>query len=122
MNTPTKMLMAATAFGTLVLTGCNPQAPSMNKTAKLAYVNWAEGVAYTHLAQAVLEEKMGYEVKLTAADAGPAYTAVAQGSHDAFMNAGAGCIRIMSIGSAANWSVWAMCTKARRSVLRFQRM
>ncbi|MEA1973423.1 MAG: glycine betaine ABC transporter substrate-binding protein, partial [Candidatus Cloacimonadota bacterium] len=55
------------------------------KSADLAYVNWAEGVAYTHLAKVILEEKMGYDVSITAADVGPAYTAVAQGSKDAFM-------------------------------------
>lgn len=58
---------------------------SADKTAKLTYVNWAEGVAYTHLAKVVLEEKMGYEVEITSADVGPAYTAVAQSSHDAYM-------------------------------------
>ncbi len=53
--------------------------------AELVYVNWAEGVAYTHLAKVVLEEKMGYEVDITAADVGPAYTAAAQGDKDAYM-------------------------------------
>lgn len=55
------------------------------KTANLVYVNWAEGIAYTHLAENVLEEKMGYEVNLTSADVGPAYTAIANGDQDAFM-------------------------------------
>ncbi|GAB4560094.1 MAG: glycine betaine ABC transporter substrate-binding protein [Haliangiales bacterium] len=59
--------------------------PAVDKTAKLAYVNWAEGIAYTNLAKAILEEKMGYEVTITAADVGPAYTAVAKGDQDAFM-------------------------------------
>lgn len=56
-----------------------------DKTARLVYVNWAEGVAYTNLAKNVLEEKMGYEVEITTADVGPAYTSVAQGDYDAFM-------------------------------------
>jgi glycine betaine/proline transport system substrate-binding protein len=56
-----------------------------DKEADLVYVNWAEGVAYTHLAKVVLEEKMGYKVKITAADVGPAYTSIAQGDMDAFM-------------------------------------
>lgn len=55
------------------------------KEANLVYVNWAEGVAYTHLAKAVLEDKMGYDVKITSADVGPAYTSVAQDDQDAFM-------------------------------------
>ncbi len=55
------------------------------KSAELVYVNWAEGIAYTNLAQVILEDKMGYTVDITAADVGPAYTAVAQGDKDAFM-------------------------------------
>lgn len=57
------------------------------QTARLTYVNWEEGVAYTHLAQAILEDEMGYEVELVAADVGPAYQAVATGDMDAFMEA-----------------------------------
>lgn len=57
----------------------------VDKTADLVYVNWDEGIAYTNLAKVVLEQKMGYEVEITAADVGPAYTAVAKGDKDAFM-------------------------------------
>ena len=55
------------------------------KTADLVYANWEEGIAYTHLARAVLEDKLGYTVTITAADVAPAYAAVAQGDKDAFM-------------------------------------
>lgn len=55
------------------------------KTARLTYVNWAEGVAYTNLAKAVLEQKMGYDTEITMVDVGPAYMAVASGDYDAFM-------------------------------------
>lgn len=57
------------------------------QTANLTYVNWEEGVAWTHLAAAILEDEMGYAVNLTAADVGPAYAAVAAGDQDAFMEA-----------------------------------
>jgi len=83
------LLCATVLSSALMLSGCSQsgtdQAGSEAKTADLVYVNWAEGVAYTHLAKEVLEEKMGYQVTLTAADVGPAYTAVAQGDKDAFM-------------------------------------
>jgi glycine betaine/proline transport system substrate-binding protein len=73
-------------FTTLVLAGCSKKkSGQVQKTAKLVYVNWEEGVDYTHLAQAVLEEKMGYKVDITAADVAPAYVSVAQGDQDAFM-------------------------------------
>jgi glycine betaine/proline transport system substrate-binding protein len=55
------------------------------KVANLVYVNWEEGVAYTHLAKAVLEDMMDYEVNITAAEAGIGYTSIAQGDQDAFM-------------------------------------
>jgi len=58
---------------------------SEQKTADLVYVNWAEGVAYTHLAKVILEDELGYDVTITAADVAPAYAAVAQGDKDAFM-------------------------------------
>jgi glycine betaine/proline transport system substrate-binding protein len=81
------------AAGLLLTAGCGQPSSSsseggeetVDKTAKLTYVNWAEGIAYTHVAKVVLEEKMGYEVDITAADVGPAYAAVGQGSHDAYM-------------------------------------
>ena len=63
----------------------NGQEKAAPKTADLVYVNWAEGVAYTNLAKVILEDKLGYTVKLTAADVAPAYAAVAQGDKDAFM-------------------------------------
>ncbi|MBD3220405.1 glycine/betaine ABC transporter [bacterium] len=65
--------------------GGGDQAQQETKTADLAYVNWAEGVAYTHLAKVILEDKLNYEVTITAADVAPAYAAVAQGDKDAFM-------------------------------------
>lgn len=73
----------AVVAGVALAAGCGGK--EAEKTADLVYVNWAEGVAYTHLAKAVLEDKMDYEVTLTSADAGPAYTAVAEGDMDAFM-------------------------------------
>lgn len=83
----TVMSICLVALIGLGLVGCGQSADDgvESKDAKLVYVNWAEGVAYTHLAKVVLEDMMGYDVKITSADVGPAYTAVAQGSHDAFM-------------------------------------
>lgn len=76
-----KLLLLA-AIVTMI--SCAPRTPE-EKTANLVYVNWAEGIAYTNLAKAVLEDKMDFEVNITAADVAPAYTAVAAGDQDAFM-------------------------------------
>ena len=56
-------------------------------TLKVAYPNWAEGIALTYLAKAILEEEMGYEVELTQADPGVIYGAVASGDQDFFLDA-----------------------------------
>jgi len=78
------LLVASLVVGVFVFTGCAQQG-EQQKTANLVYVNWAEGIAYTHLAEVVLEEKMGYDVTITSADVAPAYTSVANGDNDAFM-------------------------------------
>ena len=57
------------------------------ETVKIAYPNWAEGIAMTHLAKVVLEEEMGYDVEMTQADPGVIYAAVAQGDQDLFLDA-----------------------------------
>jgi len=69
----------------IFITGIVAPSFAADKEANLVYVNWAEGVAYTHLAKVLLEEKMGYDVKITAADVGPVYTSIARGDMDAFM-------------------------------------
>jgi len=53
---------------------------------KLGVVNWAEGIAMTNLAEAVLEEKMGYDVESTTAEPGLIYTSLAEGDYDAFLD------------------------------------
>lgn len=77
-------MAAALLLFTVIASGCQTENQS-DKTADLVYVNWAEGIAYTNLAKNVLEQKMGYEVDITSADVGPAYTAIANGDRDAFM-------------------------------------
>ncbi|MBA4687774.1 MAG: glycine betaine ABC transporter substrate-binding protein [Candidatus Galacturonibacter soehngenii] len=73
------------------LSGCSKKEEASNlqsekKTVKLAYVNWAEGIAMTNLAAAILEEKMGYTVERTMADVAPVFTSVASGNTDAFLD------------------------------------
>lgn len=53
---------------------------------KLGVVNWAEGIAMTNLAEAVLEEKMGYDVTSTTAEPGLIFTSLAEGDYDAFLD------------------------------------
>ncbi|MGI6497512.1 MAG: glycine betaine ABC transporter substrate-binding protein [Oscillospiraceae bacterium] len=88
--------MLKRVFGTMLaalllvggLAGCvnNGGETGGKETVKLAYVNWAEGIAMTNLAAVILEDKMGYEVDLTMADAAPVFTSLASGNTDVFLD------------------------------------
>jgi glycine betaine/proline transport system substrate-binding protein len=77
------LIVSATATG--VFAGGQQDTKAYVKTANLVYANWEEGVAYTNLTKVVLEDMMGYEVTITAADVAPGYASVAAGDQDAFM-------------------------------------
>ncbi|QDE67410.1 glycine/betaine ABC transporter [Myxococcus xanthus] len=91
------LLLTAVA-GLLVAPGCKQEnkapaagdtespAPAKKPVVRLVYVNWAEGVAMTHLVQAILEDRMGYEVKTTMADVAPVFASLANGDADAFLD------------------------------------
>ena len=55
------------------------------QTVKLVYVNWEEGVAWTHMIATILEDEYGYDVEITAADVAPSISSVANGDQDFFM-------------------------------------
>lgn len=57
------------------------------ETVRIAYPNWAEGIAMTNLAAVILEEDLGYDVELTQADPGLIYADVASGGQDLFLDA-----------------------------------
>lgn len=57
------------------------------KSLKIAYPNWAEGIAMTHLVKAVLENELGYDVTLTQADPGVIYAALGKGDQDLLLDA-----------------------------------
>ncbi len=70
-----------------VLAAGSVAASAVGQTVKIAYPNWADGIAMTNLAAAILEEEMGYDVELTQADPGVIYAAVADGDQDVFLDA-----------------------------------
>jgi glycine betaine/proline transport system substrate-binding protein len=80
MNNLMKKLIAAGTALTISLV-------AVADTLKIAYPNWAEGIAMTYLVKAVLEEEMDYEVELTQADPGVIYGAIAGGDQDFFLDA-----------------------------------
>lgn len=56
-----------------------------NNKIRIAYANWAEGIAVTHLAKEILEEQ-GYRVELLNADIAPIFTSLVRGKTDVFMD------------------------------------
>ncbi len=56
----------------LTLGACTNSQKSANKEVNILYPNWAEGIAFTHLAQAALESN-GYETELTNLEPGLIY-------------------------------------------------
>lgn len=71
----------------LSLMGCALSLTALAETIKITYPNWADGVAVTHLAAAVLEDHMGYQVELKEADVATIYRSVAEGEQDVFLDA-----------------------------------
>ncbi len=61
-------------------------AANKEQQVKILYPNWAEGIAFTNLAKAALEDK-GYDVKITPLEPGPIYASIAKGDADLFLDA-----------------------------------
>jgi glycine betaine/proline transport system substrate-binding protein len=72
----------------LLIAGCGGDGPEEDKPVALVYVSWTEGIAMTHVLQAVIEDSLGRDVQLTqAGGAAMAFSAVAEGDVDAFVDA-----------------------------------
>ena len=61
--------------------------PTFADVVKITYPDWPEGVVLTHLAAAILEEKMGHQVELTLAEPEAIYDSVAAGEQDVYLDA-----------------------------------
>lgn len=60
-----------------------PEEEAEKGKVRLIYVEWDSEIASSHVVQAVLQEKMGYDVELMAVDAGPMYQGLSTGDADA---------------------------------------
>ncbi|MEX2443239.1 MAG: glycine betaine ABC transporter substrate-binding protein [Alkalispirochaeta sp.] len=83
----TVLLMMAMLVPALFASGQGEDGMEEPKEVSMTYVNWEEGVAWSHFFATVLEDEMGYDVSITAADVGPAFSSVANGDQDFFMEA-----------------------------------
>jgi glycine betaine/proline transport system substrate-binding protein len=86
-----KTMLSLVLIGLFALnfTACNQtdkEKAEENKEISILYPNWAEGVAFTHLAKVALEEQ-GYEVEITPIEPGPIYASLAKGDADLFFDA-----------------------------------
>ncbi|MFO8041778.1 MAG: glycine betaine ABC transporter substrate-binding protein [Alkalispirochaeta sp.] len=86
-RTMTVLLMVAMLAPALFANGQGEEGAEAPQEVTMTYVNWEEGVAWTHFFATVLEDEMGYDVSITAADVGPAFSSVASGDQDFFMEA-----------------------------------
>ena len=68
----------------LLLASCADSDPNKKKV-KIAYANWLEGIAMSHLAKVVLEEQ-GYEVELQNADLAPIFVSISGKNSDVFLD------------------------------------
>lgn len=90
MNKKLKKIVAL-AFSTIfimgTLAGCGSANNAQSKgTVKIGYVNWADCIAITNLASAVLKDKMGYDVNMTQGEAGMVFTSLSNGDMDLFLD------------------------------------
>lgn len=87
-------LCLAVIFVITLFLGCSfhkNQSPSDNtdkdkKTIKMAYVDWSENIAMANLMKYILEEEMGYTVKLKQYNISTAFEAIAKSKEDIFMD------------------------------------
>lgn len=92
-GTKLEILIWIAAFAAIVLVGKfavpqpGEQEQQQGKVVRLGYVSWAEEIAMTYLAQAILEEHLDYDVRLTMADPAPIFTSLANGDMDFFLGA-----------------------------------
>jgi len=77
------LFMTTFGIGTALAAGQEEEEP---EEVELLYVEWEGEIAATHVAQVVLEE-MGYDVEITAVDAGPMWSGIATGDADGMLSA-----------------------------------
>lgn len=81
----TKKLAILAALISLLFLGSSPALAQ--KKLRLAYVEWDCAAASTHLVQAVLQEKLGYEVEILPVAAAAMWQAIGTGNVDAMVTA-----------------------------------
>ena len=76
----TALILVFAAFG---FHSCEQE----SDTIELGYVLWDSEIASTHVVAAIIEDKLGHDVSLTAVDAGPMWMGISRGDFDAMVAA-----------------------------------
>lgn len=72
----------------IVLTSCQHSGETEEeKTIRMVYANWSEGVAMTHLTSEILEEHLGYEVITKMTDVANVFEQLNSAEYDVFVDA-----------------------------------
>ncbi len=86
-----KGLVAALAvvIAVVAMSSCNIDRfkDEEQRTLRMVYTDWSEGVALTYLSKVLLEEKLGYKVELKLTDVESAYRELAEDKSDVFADA-----------------------------------
>lgn len=75
--------LALVLVSLISLASCNSS--NNEKKISLAYVNWSEGIAMTHLAKAIFEEQ-DYKVEMLNADVAPIFASLSRKKADVFLD------------------------------------
>lgn len=75
----TALVAAGAVVGTAMMAG---SAYAADKSVNIGWTAWSDAEAVTKIAKRILEDEMGYEVKLTMADIGIQYQGIASGDLD----------------------------------------
>src|SRR5690606_41671942 len=65
--------------------GLSAHAQADRSQIHLGYVLWDSEIASAHVVAAVLQDRLGYDVRLTSVDAGPMWAGIASGDFDAIV-------------------------------------
>lgn len=80
------LLLSVVGMG--VVAGCGGEAEDTSNEMSFVYVNWAEGIAMTHLLHNVLEDSLGMDVEMSRVNGGGlAFSSVASENVDSFVEA-----------------------------------
>jgi len=75
------------ALAALLVAGAGCKGAAQKETITIALTPWSSTIPSTNIAKVLIEDKLGYDVRLQKADVGPTYSGLASGDIDVFVDA-----------------------------------